>query len=89
MERAGSVDLLFLNMILLKNSEVFMNKEWAEMNKTFQLQIKKKEDGCIRRWRHRRKCDRGDHRKIRTRSGTAGLLKSSNRYLLLCMKFIL
>ena len=35
--------MLFLNMILLKNSEVFMNKEWAEMNKTFQLQIKKKD----------------------------------------------
>ena len=43
MERLGSVDLLFLKMILLKNSEVFMNKEWAEMNKTFQLQIKKKD----------------------------------------------
>lgn len=27
----------------LKLTEVFMNKEWAEMNKTLQLQIKKKD----------------------------------------------
>ena len=32
-----------------------------------------KEDGCLRRWRHRWKCDREDHRKIRTRGCTAGV----------------